>query len=313
MLAEAGAEAAERPGGPLQARPGEWLLELKLDGLRCLAVRNGTDIKLYSRNRLLYNQRFGEIARSLASLPVDNFVLDGEIVAMVGGRPDFSALQEGKGEPMYMVFDLLWLLGRDIRGLPIDQRKQLLEKSVPESSHVKVLKPLAGEPRALLEKACRDGWEGLVAKRSGSPYRAGRSRDWLKLKCVCRQELVVGGFTAPKGSRAGFGALLVGYWQGGRLLYAGKVGTGFSDQVLRQLAAKLRALERPSSPFAEPVEEKEAHFVEPELVAEVAFSEWTPDGRLRHPSFVGLRPDKPARQVVREGCLPRAASGEAGG
>ena len=308
MLAEPGAAVAGRPGGPLSSSPGEWLVEPKLDGLRCLAARNGEDIKLYSRNRLSYTQRFPEVARELARLPAANFVLDGEVVAVVGGQPDFSALQEGAGEPTYVVFDLVWLLGRDLRGLPIEQRKELLQKAVVESGHVKLLRPLSGEPRVLFERACRDGWEGVVAKRCGSPYRGGRAHDWLKLKCRCRQELVVGGFTRPKGSRSGFGALLVGYWERDKLVYAGKVGTGFSEAVLRRLSASLQALERPSSPFATPVEEKQAHFVEPELVAEVEFTQWTPEGRLRHPSFVGLRPDKPARQVVREPCQPLPAA-----
>ncbi len=302
MLAEPGADLAERVGGPLRAGPGEWLLEPKLDGLRCLAVRNGADIKLYSRNRLVYNQRFPVVARELLHLPVENFALDGEVVVEVGGRADFSALQEGAGEPVYMVFDLTWLLGRDVRSLPIEQRKALLEKSLSESAHVRLVRPLAGEPRALFENACRQGWEGVVAKRAGSAYTGTRSHDWLKLKCVCRQELVVGGFTTPKGSRTGLGALLVGYWEADRLVYAGKVGTGFSEEVLGRLVAALRALERPISPFDGTVKEKGARYVEPELVAEVRFSQWTPDGRLRHPSFIGLRSDKPARQVVREQC-----------
>ena len=304
MLAEAGAEAAERAGGPLAAEPGKWLIEPKLDGLRCIAVRRGEEVKLYSRNRLSYDERFPELRRELASSPVDNFVLDGEVVAGVGGRADFAALQEGAGEATYMVFDLLWLLGRDLRDLSIEKRKALLDKALPKTAHVRPLRPLAGEPRALLERACQEGWEGLVAKRAGSVYKAGRSHDWLKLKCGCRQELVVGGFTPPRGARAGFGALLVGYWEGDKLAYAGKVGTGFSEDELRRLAAKLKELERPTSPFATPVGEKEARFVEPELVAEVTFAEWTPDGRLRHPSFIALRTDKPARQVVREDCRP---------
>ena len=307
MLASPGAEVAGRPGGPLRSEAGAWLLEQKLDGLRCVAARNGGTVALWSRNRLPFNERFPQIAKELLSFSVPNFVLDGEIVALVAGRPDFSALQEGgPGEVLYSVFDVLWLLGRDLRGLPIEERKALLQKAVPGSEKVKVVRPLDGEPTALLERACRDGWEGLVAKRAGSAYRGGRSGDWLKLKCSCRQELVVGGFTAPKGARAGFGALLLGYWEEGSLLYAGKVGTGFSDAVLRDLMARLEELELASSPFSTPVSEKGARWAQPVLVAEVAFTNWTPDGRLRHPSFLGLRADKDSREVVREECTPLA-------
>jgi bifunctional non-homologous end joining protein LigD len=305
MLAAPGALLAERAGGPLKAEKGAWLFEPKLDGLRCVAVRNASSVDLWSRNRLRFNERFPEVARSLLALPADNFTLDGEVVALVGGRPSFSALQEGRtGDVVYWVFDLLWLFGRDVRGLPIEQRKALLERVVPESAHVKCLAPLSGEPADLFQQACRDEWEGLVAKRAGSAYRGGRSPDWMKLKCGCRQELVVGGFTSPKGSRSGFGALLLGYWEEGRLVYAGKVGTGFSDAVLRDLTGKLKRLEQPASPFAMVVKEPGARWVEPVLVAEVAFTNWTTDGRLRHPSFLGLRPDKAAALVGREECRP---------
>lgn len=314
MLASPGAELATRAGGPLSLRPGAWLLEPKLDGLRCICARNGAEVRLWSRNRLSFNERFPEVARALADLAADNFALDGEVVAMVGGRPSFSALQGAgrgpaarEGEVVYWVFDLLWLLGQDVRQLPIEARKDLLAQAVPDSRHVRRLPALEGDPAQLFEQACRDGWEGLVAKRAGSAYRGGRSPDWLKLKCGCRQELVVGGFTSPKGSRWGFGALLVGYWEKGQLLYAGKVGTGFSEATLAELARELAALERPSSPFATLVREKGAHWAEPVLVAEVAFTSWTPDGRLRHPSFLGLRPDKPASEVVREECRPSPA------
>jgi DNA ligase D-like protein (predicted ligase) len=307
MLAAPGSEVAGRAGGPLQAGPGTWLLEPKLDGLRCLAVRNGGEVSLWSRNRRPFNERFPGLVKELLCLPAQNFVLDGEIVVVVGGRPDFSALQEGgAGDVQYSVFDVLWLLGEDLRHLPIEERKDLLQRAVPETRSLKTVLPLEGEPRALLEKACHDGWEGLVAKRSGSAYRDGRSADWLKLKCACRQELVVAGFTAPKGARAGFGALLLGYWAEGRLVYAGKVGTGFSEAVLRKTLAKLEELERPTSPFSAPVGEKDARWAEPVLVAEVAFTNWTPDGRLRHPSFLGLRTDKPSADVVREECVPLA-------
>ncbi|HMK96475.1 MAG TPA: non-homologous end-joining DNA ligase [Acidimicrobiales bacterium] len=289
--------------------PGEWLFEPKMDGLRCLAVRNGAEVSLCSRNNLSFNARFQVIVGEVASLPVTNFVLDGEIVGLAGGRPNFAALQQGNAEAIELwVFDLPWLLGEDTRHLPIEERKDLLVKAVPESAHIKVLKvlkvlkALSEDVAELYERSCQEGWEGLVAKRAGSPYRAGRSADWYKLKCGCRQELLIGGFTAPAGSRTAFGALLLGYWEGGRLMYAGKVGTGFDERTLRSLLAQLLGMERASSPFAAPVAERGARWVEPELVAEIAFTNWTTEGRLRHPSFLGLRPDKASHDVVREPC-----------
>ena len=310
MLAAQANELATRPGGPLNAVPegrvgqGEqrgWSLEPKLDGLRCIAVRNDGEVGLWSRNRLSFNKRFPELVEAVLRLPIDNVVLDGEIVSLVAGLPDFAALQQGSAHVEYWVFDLPWLLGEDLRDLPIEQRKALLERAVAESRRLKVLRPLSGEPRLLFERACHEGWEGLVAKRAGSVYRGGRSSEWMKLKCSCRQELVVGGFTPPKGARTGFGALLLGYWEKDRLVYAGKVGTGFSEQSLRDLYKRLAQIERPTSPFATRVPDKGARFAEPQLVAEVAFTNWTPDGRLRHPRFLGLRADKSSSEVVREG------------
>ena len=276
-------------------------MEPKLDGLRCIAVRNDGEVGLWSRNRLSFNKRFPELVEAVLRLPIDNVVLDGEIVSLVAGLPDFAALQQGSAHVEYWVFDLPWLLGEDLRDLPIEQRKALLERAVAESRRLKVLRPLSGEPRLLFERACHEGWEGLVAKRAGSVYRGGRSSEWMKLKCSCRQELVVGGFTPPKGARTGFGALLLGYWEKDRLVYAGKVGTGFSEQSLRDLYKRLAQIERPTSPFATRVPDRGARFAEPQLVAEVAFTNWTPDGRLRHPRFLGLRADKASSEVVREG------------
>jgi bifunctional non-homologous end joining protein LigD len=314
MLAQAGSPGRRGAVGALVGRPGEWLFELKLDGLRVVAVRNGEEeVKLFSRNRLSFDARFPGIADALRALPATDFVIDGEVVALVGGRPDFSALQQSRVVPTeYWVFDLLWVLGEDVRHLAIEQRKALLAKTLRDGPRLKVVRALQGEPWQLFEQACEQGWEGLMAKRAGSPYRKGRSGDWLKLKCGCRQELVVGGFTEPRGTRGGFGALLLGYWEGGELVYAGKVGTGFTQASLADLSQRLAAVQRMSCPFAGQLAPAGAaagravHWVEPLLVAEVAFTGWTPEGRLRHPSFLGLRADKPSREVVREGCGPRA-------
>ena len=320
MLAEAPPPGAALAKSALSGVHGEWLLEPKLDGLRCIGVRNGREVALFSRNRLPFTARFPTIVHAVASLPATNFVLDGEVVGMVDRLPNFGALQANFGASQanigaledgdapsieYWVFDLPWLLGQDLRHLPINERKSLLAKAVPPGGPIKLVPTLEGGPDEVFRRACAQGWEGIVAKRSGSIYREGRSSEWRKFKCSCRQELVIGGFTEPRGTRNGFGALLLGYWQQGELVYAGKVGTGFTDATLRQLRRALLEIERPSSPFASPVTERGPHWVEPTLVAEVSFSNWTRDGRLRHPSFLGLRPDKASRDVVREDCGPK--------
>ena len=283
----------------------DWVYERKLDGLRGIAVRDGDRVDLWSRNHLSFNTRFPELVAAIGRIPVPSFVLDGEIVAFSEGRTSFQLLQAGHaaggGIAVYVAFDLISLLGRDTTGIPLDERCELLRRAVgTDHQRVRVSEQLTGEPAALLDGACRAGWEGLVAKRRSSLYRSGRSGDWRKLKCSARQELVVGGWTDPSGTRTGFGALLVGYYVDDRLMYAGKVGTGFDEQTLRRLHAELTALGTGDTPFSDAPRMRGAHWVRPELVAEVEFTEWTRDGRLRHPRFRGLRPDKPARQVRRE-------------
>jgi len=282
----------ERPSGP------GWVFERKLDGIRCLAVKEGGRTRLYSRNRLSMNERYPSLAAALDGDPADGFVVDGEAVAFVGGRDRFG----GEGGELYLyLFDVLFADGRDVRELPLEERRTVLEGLLRFRDPLRITEQMTGDGAALLEEACRDGWEGLIAKRLGTPYVSTRSRDWLKLKCTRAQELVVGGFTAPRGSRTDLGALLVGHFEGDRLRYAGKVGTGFSRATLRELSERLAPLVRETCPF-EPEKgiPRDATWVEPEVVVQVAFMEWTPDGRLRHPSFLGVRFDKPAREVVRE-------------
>ncbi len=285
-------------------RPGEWQYERKFDGLRCLAVRNGDQVDLLSRNRLSFNARFPDVAAALANLPPRHFVVDGEIVAFDGDQTSFALLQSSPHPQglTYCVFDLLYLDGHDTTGLPLTERQKFLAGTLASGHRpLSLVKPLAGEPDMLLDAACSAGWEGLVAKRINSAYHSGRSPDWEKLKCTASQELVIGGWTEPNRSRVGLGALLVGYYDDEqRLRYAGKVGTGFSNQLLQQLHEELLARELPDSPFFDPVRERRAHWARPDLVGEVAFTEWTDDGRLRHPSFQGLRPDKAAAEVHRE-------------
>jgi len=289
-----------------------WIYEPKLDGIRCLAFKQGRDIKLYTRNRNLLDDSYPEIAEALRDQPAGAFVLDGEIVAWKGDRTSFSLLRGGtrSGEPSashhagtsidYHVFDILHVEGYDVTRIPLIGRKKLLEKAVSYGDYVRNLAHIPGADEKYFEEICGKGWEGLIAKRADSLYVSGRSSDWLKFKCVREQEFVIGGYTEPRGSRTGFGALLLGYYEDGKLRYAGKVGTGFSRETLERLYAGLARLEQELSPFDEDIKERGMHWVSPELVAQVAFAEWTPDGRLRHPRFKGLRSDKEPGEVIRE-------------
>jgi bifunctional non-homologous end joining protein LigD len=276
-----------------------WLLERKLDGVRCLGIVDGGSAVLRSRNQLPL--AFPAIAEALA--PLGDAIVDGEVVAVGDdGEPlGFQALQR-HGSAALWAFDLLWREGADLRARPLSERHAALERALRPGPALQVSAPVAGPSRAAYERACAAGWEGLIAKREDSPYRGGRSRDWLKLKCVLEQEVVVGGFTEPQGSRVGLGALLVGYHEAGRLRYAGKVGTGFDAATLLSLRKRLEPLETAAPPFDEPVKPRPAgaHWVRPELVAQVGFAEWTAAGRLRQPRFLGLREDKAPAEVVRE-------------
>jgi bifunctional non-homologous end joining protein LigD len=294
MLARLVAEAPSGPG---------WVYERKLDGLRCIAVRHRDRVELWSRGRQPFNRRFGAIADAVGGLAVADVVLDGEIVAMDGDRTSFSLLQRpgSTATPILCVFDILHRDGHDLSARPLLERKEELAAVVGERGLIHRVDHVDGDPGLLLRRACEAGWEGLIAKRADAPYRSGRSGDWLKLKCSASQELVIGGWTDPRGSRTHFGAVLVGYHDpDGALRYAGKVGTGFDNRTLADVHRRLVDLARDTSPFADRVRERTAHWVDPELVANVAFTEWTEDGKLRHPRFEGLRDDKPARSVVRE-------------
>jgi bifunctional non-homologous end joining protein LigD len=260
----------------------EWTFERKFDGIRLLAFKNGPDVRLFSRNRL--PQNIPEITSALAALSAREVILDGEVT--------WSGTT-------YHVFDILWLDGRLLTSLRIEDRRALLD-ALPLRPPLQRVPLLTDE--APWERARREGWEGVIAKRRGSPYEHRRSRSWLKMKCEATQELVVGGFTDPQGTRVGFGALLVGYFERGDLVFAGKIGTGFDTKLLRDLRARLDAIELPASPFTKAVglPRLRAHWVRPEIVVQVAFIEWTVHGKLRHPRLIGIRPDKAAREVVRE-------------
>ena len=280
-----------------------WVFERKFDGIRCLAFKADEQVRLRSRNDLSLNGRFPEVAEALRADPVRDVVLDGEVVAFAGSQTSFERLQQRGERPVrvfFYVFDVVHLGGHDTAALPLRARKRLLRALLRPGGPIRLAAHRNRDGEAFYRHACEHGWEGLIAKRADAPYVHGRSRDWLKFKCSAEQELVIGGFTAPRGSRTDLGALLLGYHDGGGLRYAGKVGTGFTQATLRDLASRLAPLRRDRSPFADEVRERDATWVEPELVAQVGFSEWTRDGRLRHPRFLGLREDKPAAEVVRE-------------
>jgi DNA ligase D-like protein (predicted ligase) len=282
--------SAERPAGD------GWVFERKLDGIRCLAYKDG-GVRLLSRTDNPLG--FPGLAAALAEDPADRFVVDGEVVAFDGERDSFAALARRGHEAVtlyFYVFDVLFAGGEDVRERPLRERRAILEDLLRWRDPVRLSEHVAGD----LAAACAAGWEGLIAKRLDAPYASRRSRDWLKLKCTYEQELVIGGYTAPRGSRTDLGALLVGHYEDGALRYAGKVGTGFDRATLRDLAARLAPLVREDPPFDDDGVPRQATWVEPELVAQIGFSEWTADGRLRHPRFLGLREDKAARDVVRE-------------
>jgi DNA ligase D-like protein (predicted ligase) len=291
-----------------------WIYETKLDGQRSLLFRRGDDIRLMTRNRKDRTSHYPDLERAARAAIGADLIADGEIVAFDGPRTSFSRLQGrmqnarpsaalvAQQPVIYYLFDLLWADGRDLRGLPLTERKDALRDAIAFDDPLRYSDHLDEDGELALRAACEQGLEGLIAKRAASPYVAGRSREWLKFKCVLEQEFVVLGWTDPQRSRHGIGALLVGYFEDGDLRYAGKVGTGFDQRELDRLAGKLSRIERPGPPLADTagVQKKGVHWAEPELVAQVGFGEWTPDGKLRHPRYLGLRDDKAATEVVRE-------------
>ncbi|MFE9636158.1 non-homologous end-joining DNA ligase [Streptomyces sp. NPDC006463] len=290
-----------------------WIFERKLDGVRVLASRRHGEPRLLSRSGKPLNATYPEVVEALAAQDCPDFTVDGELVALRRGRTDFALLQQRMGltapeavrasavRVTYYVFDLLLLDGYDTTQLPLRARKALLRDVFGFRPPLRFTPHRNRYDPALLDDACARGWEGLIAKRADAPYAHRRSTDWLKLKCSGGQEFVICGFTEPAGQRVGFGALLLGYHQDGRLRYAGKVGTGYDTATLRSLRRRLDGLEQEQPPLpAGEVRERAVHWVRPEVVAQVAFTEWTTAGLLRHPRYLGLRDDKPAHEVVRE-------------
>ncbi len=290
-----------------------WIFERKFDGMRCLAFRDGDRVQLLSRNRQPLNGTYPELVDALADQRTRRFVVDGEVVAFRGRRTSFARLQGRLGitnpavahaariRIFYYVFDLLHLDGTSTTDLPLIWRKRLLRRAMTFGGPLRQAPHRVEDGIACYQAACERGDEGVIAKRADSTYDGHRSKDWLKFKCVRDQEFVVGGYTAPKGSRVGLGALLLGYYEAPDLVYAGKVGTGFDDATLRSLHEQMSAIEQDEPSFTRGLQrERAARWVRPQLVVEIGFSEWTTDGKLRHPRYLGLRTDKDPREVIRE-------------
>jgi len=303
-------------------RPGDWIYEIKFDGYRALALRGGDEARVLSRNEKDLGEKFPEVKNSIAALDVQNAIIDGEIVALdEKGRSSFQALQGfdmGQVRPPMVVyaFDLLQLNGKDLRNLPIEERKAKLEELLKKPPGViRYSVSFTKHIEELLDRARRLGLEGLMGKRSGSRYEAGkRTGAWVKIKLHQEQECVIGGYTEPEGARKHFGALLVGFYEGKELKFAGRVGTGFSEKLLRWLYLELNKIRVNECPFFNlpaagrsrwdqgltAAEMKRCHWVKPTMVCKVKFTEWTRDDRLRQPVFLGIREDKNANEVVRE-------------
>jgi bifunctional non-homologous end joining protein LigD len=291
MLATLVAEPFHRPG---------WVYEEKYDGFRILAYKEGAAVTLLTRNTKDRTAGFSEVAAAVRRLRAPTLLLDGEIVVFdPDGVSRFQLMQRrAPGSAVFVVFDCLYARGKDLRRLPLTERRRHLEREVTEQPALRLARRLADDGLAAFEEARRRGLEGLIAKDAGAAYEADRrSLAWQKVKVRQEEEFVIGGFTKPTGTRAHFGAILVGAWDDGRLRYAGKVGTGYTTKTLTALMARFEPLVRPTSPFADAPRERAVTWLEPTLVAQIGFTELTGDGRLRHPTFLGLREDKAARDV----------------
>ncbi|UJH90429.1 non-homologous end-joining DNA ligase [Antarcticibacterium sp. 1MA-6-2] len=292
----------------------DWVYERKLDGERCLVFKDGKNVNIMSRNKKNLNSTYPEIIKALQGQPEDKFILDGEMVAFVGKHTSFAELQKRmhltkaenivghKTKVFYYVFDIVHLNDMNLGDLPLLERKNFLQKYILFKDPVRFTEHKKEKGLKFLNDACRRKWEGLIAKKADSRYVHGRSSSWLKFKCTNEQEFVIGGFTEPTGGRVKFGALLLGYYDGDKFLYAGKVGTGFTNDVLEELHKNMLKREIANSKFANPkaIKSKNVHWLEPELVAQISFTEWTAGNKLRHPSFIGLRRDKDPYEVKKE-------------
>jgi bifunctional non-homologous end joining protein LigD len=280
-----------------------WIYEEKYDGIRILAYKEGSNISLITRNGIVRTERYPAIAAAVSKLKPRTLLLDGEVVVFDKQNVShFQLLQQGKGPVKYAIFDCLYLNGKDFRTSPLRERREMLTALLRGggTGTVVLSEELAADGLKAFDVAKKRKLEGLVAKNLDSKYVEKRSREWLKVKVNRESEFVIGGYTKPGGSRQYLGALLIGVYEGKKLRYAGKVGTGFDTETLRKLSAELKKLRQDKSSFTDEVREKTATFVRPKLVAQIAYTEWTKDGRLRHPAFLGLRDDKAAQEVRKE-------------
>lgn len=290
----------------------DWIFERKLDGERCLLFKKGKTITLKSRNDKILNHSYPEIIAALHGLDLPDCILDGEIVALSKKATNFSLLAQRFGvtslkpellkmKICYYIFDILYCDGYLVTHLPLLTRKNILKSIIPLGKTISYVTHKKEHGESYFKQACKNKWEGLIAKKSDSIYVSKRSPNWLKFKCSNEQELVIGGYTSPGGSRLNFGALLLGYYENNKLHYAGKVGTGFNEEILHDLGTRLKKLETKKNPFINfDVSMKDVHWVKPVLVCEVQFTEWTSGNKLRHPSYLGLRRDKKAKEVRQE-------------
>jgi bifunctional non-homologous end joining protein LigD len=297
-------------GGPFH-RPG-WIWEEKYDGIRLIAVKDARRVRLFTRNDKDRSTDFPEVVDALAALPAPTLILDGEVVVFdAEGVSRFQLLQrraDGASPPIYVVFDCLHARGRDLLGEPLAARRRALETEVREGARVRIARRLAADGLDAFAEARRRGLEGVIGKDPRAPYLPGvRSPAWCKVKVRAEEEFVIGGFSAPRGGRRHLGALLVGAWAGAALRYAGKVGTGFTEATLADLHGRLSPLARAHSPFADAPRARDVTWVEPRLVAQLAFTERTGDGKLRHPTFLGLRDDKPPAEVQWSAPVPASS------
>lgn len=276
-----------------------WTFEEKYDGVRVLAYKEGEKVSLISRNGIDRTARYPAIAATITRLGASTLVLDGEIVVFDAKKVShFQLLQQGRGRPQYVVFDCLYENGRDLRTEPLSVRRKALEHAVKTALPLVLAECLASDGIAAFHQAIERRLEGVIGKNLSSRYVEGRSSEWLKVKVHQKDEFVIGGFTEPAGARHYFGALLLGVYSGSQLRYVGKVGSGFDKRTLRSLHGKFQRLIRNDSPFSAGIDERAATFVSPKLIAQISFTEWTKEGKLRHPVYLGLRDDKDARDVV---------------
>lgn len=284
----------------------EWIFEIKWDGYRALAYKD-KQVRLVSRGQKSFNERYPTIVKEVKKIP-GRFILDGEIVILdKKGKSNFQMLQNylnrKEGNPLYYVFDILSYNGKDLTHLPLIERKKILHQLLKKSrvSHIKYSDHIEEKGKAFFQAAKKKNLEGIIAKKKTSHYQFHRSRDWQKIKTTQRQEVIIGGFTQPQGSRHRFGALLLGVYKKGKLVYAGHVGTGFDRQTLEEVYLQLKKIVSDKCPFeTEPHPNTPVSWVKPRLVCEVSFTEWTADGKMRHPTFKGMRIDKKAKEIVRE-------------